>query len=260
MQERLQKIISRAGIASRRSAEKMIQEGRVSVNGTLATSLGSKADPQRDEIRIDGRLIPLEAERLYLMVNKPRGYVTTLHDPQGRMIVTDLLKGVRERVYPVGRLDYDSEGLLLMTNDGAFAQRLQHPRYGIAKTYLVKVEGRMTAQEMKALKEGVPLPDGRFVPQQVTIEKINEKSVWLCLVTHDGRNRVIRRAFEALGHPVARLVRTAIGGVGLGSLGQGKWRPLTQREIDALNLPAQGGRRGKNCLDNRDKINNSRRK
>jgi 23S rRNA pseudouridine2605 synthase len=244
-EERLQKIISRAGIASRRAAEEMIREGRVSVNRCVITNVGAKADPQRDEIRIDGRLISLEAERLYLMLNKPRGYVTTLHDPQGRPIVTELLKGVKERVYPVGRLDYDSEGLLLMTNDGSFAHRLQHPRYGMTKTYRVKVEGRLSPAEMKVLKGGVPLPDGRFTPLQVNLEKINEKSVWIRLVTHDGRNRVIRRAFGALGHQVERLVRIAVGAVGLGDLGQGRWRPLTQRELDLLNSGAKEGEKGK---------------
>ncbi len=162
--ERLQKILSRAGVASRRAGEKMIAEGRISVNGAVVTEPGTKADPERDEIRVDGRLVSLETEKLYIALHKPPGYVTTLSDPQGRPIVTDLLTGVAERVYPVGRLDYDSEGLLILTNDGEFAQRLQHPRYGIPKTYRVKVEGNLTKGELKALEDGIDLPDGRFAP------------------------------------------------------------------------------------------------
>lgn len=260
MQERLQKILSRAGVSSRRTAEKMIASGRISVNGAVVTQPGTKADPQKDDIRVDGRLVSLEAERVYIMLNKPQGYVTTLSDPQGRPIVTDLVNGVMERVYPVGRLDYDSEGLLILTNDGDFAQRLQHPRYGVPKRYRVKVEGALQKKELKALQDGIDLADGRFAPADVCLEKTNKGSTWLGITINDGRNRVIRRAFDVLGHSVVRLVRIAVGDLSLGSLGEGAWRTLTPRELERLRGLAGGRKVGKNCLDIHLKINNSRQK
>ncbi|MDP1990304.1 MAG: pseudouridine synthase [Syntrophales bacterium] len=260
MEERLQKILSRAGVSSRRAAEKMIAEGRISVNRTVVVEPGTKADSGKDEIRLDGRLISLETERIYLMLHKPKGYVTTLSDPQGRPIVTDLLNGVAARVYPVGRLDYDSEGLLILSNDGEFAQRLQHPRYGIPKTYRVKVEGHLLKGELKALENGIDLPDGRFAPAEVQLEKTNPRSTWLTLTLTDGRNRVIRRAFDSLGHPVARLVRVAVADITLASLPEGAWRLLTSREVERLLLLAGSRKTEKNCLDIHLKINNSRRK
>lgn len=260
MEERLQKILSRAGVSSRRAAEKMIAEGRISVNRTIVVEPGTKADPGKDEIRLDGRLISLETERIYLMLHKPKGYVTTLSDPQGRPIVTDLLNGVAARVYPVGRLDYDSEGLLILTNDGEFAQRLQHPRYGIPKTYRVKVEGHLLKGELKALENGIDLPDGRFAPAEIELKKTNPRSTWLTLTLTDGRNRVIRRAFDSLGHPVARLVRVAVADITLASLHEGAWRLLTSREVERLLILAGSRKMEKNCLDIHLKINNSRRK
>lgn len=241
MEERLQKILSQAGVASRRAGEKMIAEGRISVNRVVVTEPGTKADPGRDEIRVDGRLISCETERIYILLHKPQGVVTTLSDPQGRPIVTDLLSGVTERVFPVGRLDYDSEGLLILTNDGEFSQRLQHPRYGIPKTYRVKVEGNPGKREIQTLENGIDLPDGRFAPVDVCLEKTNRGSAWLRLTITDGRNRVIRRAFEVLGHPVSRLVRVAVGDVTLDAVREGAWRRLTRREVD--RLLAQAGSR-----------------
>ncbi|MCU0582108.1 MAG: rRNA pseudouridine synthase, partial [Syntrophales bacterium] len=205
MKTRIQKIIAQAGIASRRTAEKMILEGRVSINGMRIVAMGTMADPEQDDIRVDGRLISVETNKIYLILNKPRGYVTTLDDPQNRPIVTDLLSEVHERIFPVGRLDYDSEGLLLLTNDGAFAQRLQHPRYQIMRTYRIKVEGHLSNREIRALSEGVPLDDGLFKPFEVTLEKKSVKTCWVVLTLAEGRNRVIRRAFAALNHPVVRL-------------------------------------------------------
>jgi 23S rRNA pseudouridine2605 synthase len=242
MEERLQKILSQAGVASRRAAEKMIAEGRISVNGVAVTEPGTKADSDRDEIRVDGRLISCETERLYILLHKPQGVMTTLSDPQGRPIVTDLLEGVTERVYPVGRLDYDSEGLLILTNDGEFSQRLQHPRYGIPKTYRVKVEGNPGEREIQTLVKGMDLPDGRFAPLEVSLEKTNRGSAWLRLTITDGRNRVIRRAFDLLGHSVCRLVRIAVGEVTLDGVREGAWRRLTQREVDRL-LSQAGSRK-----------------
>jgi 23S rRNA pseudouridine2605 synthase len=260
MEERLQKILSKAGVSSRRAAEKMIAERRISVNRVVVTEPGVKADTERDEIRVDGRLISCEIERIYILLNKPRGYVTTLSDPQGRPIVTDLLTGVAERVFPVGRLDYDSEGLLILTNDGDFSQRLQHPRYRIPKTYRVKVEGQFLRGELQALEKGFDLPDGRFAPTDVRLEKTNKGSAWLILTITHGRNRLIRRAFESLGHDVVRLVRVAVADLDLGSVGEGAWRPLTPREVERLLNLAGERKTEKNYLDIHLKINNSRRK
>ena len=234
MEQRIQKILSQAGISSRRAAEKMIAEGRIRVNGTVVTQPGTKADADRDEIRVDGRLISCEIERIYIVLHKPRGYVTTLHDPQGRRIVTDLIGGIPERLFPVGRLDYDSEGLLILTNDGEFSQRLQHPRYKLPKSYRVKVEGNLRRSELQDLESGIDLPDGRFTPANVVLEKTNRGSTWLRLTILDGRNRVIRRAFEALGHPVCRLIRVAVGEVALGAVPEGAWRMLSRREVNRL--------------------------
>jgi len=232
--ERLQKIIARAGVASRRTAETMILEGRVSVNGVVVTELGSKADTEKDEIRVDGKAITTDVTKVYLVLNKPAGFVTTLSDPEGRPTVVDLLQGVTERVYPVGRLDYDSEGLLLLTNDGEFALRVQHPRYGIPRTYLVKVRGVLKQGEVKKIQDGVMLEDGLFTPLDVKVEKQNPLSTWLRMTIADGRNRVIRRLFDVLGHPVARLVRVSIGGVELGGLKEREYRHLKKREIEQL--------------------------
>lgn len=234
MKERLQKILSAAGIASRRTAEKLIIEGRVSVNGEVVKELGTKADPELDEIRVDGSLISTEISRLYLMLNKPRGYVTSLKDPEGRPIVRDLLRDIEERVFPVGRLDYDSEGLLLLTNDGDFAQRLQHPKFKIPKRYLVKVRGTVTAKDLAAVEKGVKLEDGMFKPLEFKVEGRNPRSTWVYVTIQEGRNRVIRRFFEEIGHPVARLIRVAIGDIGLGDLKEGAYRHLKKWEIRTL--------------------------
>jgi len=249
VEERLQKIIAAAGIVSRRAAEQYIRQGRVSVNGRVVTRLGAKADPGRDEILVDGRLIPTGVEKLYFALHKPTGYVTSLKDPEGRPVVTDLLRDVGERVYPVGRLDYDSEGLLILTNDGDFAHHLQHPRHEVPKTYLVKVRGSLSAGEIRHLQEGVDLDDGLFVPVEARPEKTNPKSSWFRIVVSEGRNRVIRRAFDALGHPVQRLVRIAIGNLRLGDLAGGEYRALTKREIGGLTSRS-GRKKEKNYLDN----------
>lgn len=240
MEERLQKVLAQAGVASRRAAEKMIAAGRISVNGVVVTEPGTKADLQKDEIRVDGKLISCEWEMIYILLHKPQGVVTTLSDPQGRPIVTDLLEGIAERVFPVGRLDYDSEGLLILTNDGEFSQRLQHPRYRIPKTYRVKVGGRLLKGELQSLGKGIELADGRFAPTDVFLEKTNRGSSWLRITITDGRNRVIRRAFETIGHPVVRLVRVAISDVVIGSLREGSWRMLTPREVEKLFVLAGG--------------------
>lgn len=234
MKERLQKIIAGSGISSRRTAEKMITEGRVTVNNSVVRQLGAKANIDEDEIRVDGKLILLEESKVYLMLNKPRGYVTTLRDPQGRPVVADLLFGVSERIFPVGRLDYDSEGLLLMTNDGDFSLKIQHPRFMIPKTYVVKIEGNLTSSDIKMLQNGIKLKDGKFKPVNFHIIKKNRKSCWFALTIAEGRNRLIRRVFESLGHTVIRLIRTAIADINLGSMKVGTFRHLARKEVQHL--------------------------
>ncbi|TFG38367.1 MAG: rRNA pseudouridine synthase [Syntrophobacterales bacterium] len=234
--ERIQKIIARAGIASRRSAEKMIREGRVSVGGKIITELGTKADGEHDEIRVDGNLISQGRSKIYLLLNKPRGYLTTLDDPGGRPIVNDLIVGISERVFPVGRLDYDSEGLLLMTNDGDFAHRVQHPMFKVSKTYLAKVKGNITKKEFDVIKRGAKLEDGDFRPYDVSLDKRNKKSSWIKLTIFEGRNRVIRRFFDTLNYPVTRLIRIAIDDIYIDDLKQGEFRYLKSKEIKKLSL------------------------
>jgi len=234
VEERLQKVIAQAGLASRRDAEKMILAGRVSINNQIVKQLGSKADIQKDQVRLDGMLIYAEIEKVYIMLNKPSGYVTTLRDPQKRPIVSDLLPTEVVRVFPAGRLDYDSQGLLLMTNDGDLAQRLIHPRFQIPKVYHVKIKGRLSNSEFRALQTGIELDDGKFKPEDVRVVKVNEKSTWLAITLRSGKNRIIRRAFEALGHDVAELVRTRIGDLELGNLKTGAHRFLTKAEIQKL--------------------------
>jgi len=234
MEERIQKIIARSGMASRRKAEEMIQEGRVSVNSEIIRELGFKADIGKDEIRVDGKLICTEETKTYLMLNKPRGYVTTLSDPQNRPKVGSLIPELGIRLFPVGRLDYDSEGLLLMTNDGQFAQHIQHPSYRISKTYRVKISGRLNPGEFRRLQQGMDLEDGKFTPDDLTLEELNPKSSWLILKISEGRNRVIRRAFEQVGHPVLRLIRTAVADLQQGRLGEGAHRFLKGWEIRKL--------------------------
>lgn len=235
MEERLQKIIAKSGVASRRAAEKMITEGRVSVNGCIVSVLGAKADGEKDEIRLDGKLLLCSLSKIYLMLNKPKGYVTTLVDPENRPTIKDLLTGI-EKVYPIGRLDYDSEGLLLMTNDGDFAQRIQHPRFRISKTYRVKVKGHLTKEEVTKLQKGILLSDGLFKSRNIELGKKNKLSTWLDITITEGRNRIIRRACDALGHPVSRLIRVAISDVYLGDLQQGCHRELTRKEIEKLTF------------------------
>ncbi len=246
MKERLQKIISAAGIASRRRAEELIAEGRVSVNGVVVRQPGTKADSVKDTIRVDGNTIFTSKTNLYIALNKPEGVVTTMSDPQKRPTVVDLLRDVPERVYPVGRLDYDSSGLLLLTNDGDFAQRVQHPSFQIPKVYRVKIQGRIPKKEIKKLGEGIALPDATiFRPENITLEKFNEKSSWLKLTLREGKNRIIRKGFDAAGYRVSRLRRESIGPVSLGALKEGSWRHLSRKEIaDLLDLAS--GKKAKN--------------
>ncbi len=231
MLERLQKILSGAGVASRREAEGIIVAGRVAVNGAVVTELGSKADPEKDRITLDGKPLRLKAERIYLLLYKPSGYVTTLKDPEGRPLVTDLLKGVGERVYPVGRLDYNTEGLLLLTNDGDWANRLMHPRHEVEKEYLVKVRGRVDREQVRRLAGGVDLEEGRTAPARVQVVHESERNTRLSITIHEGRYRQVRRMCEAVSLTVASLKRTRYGSLDLGELRPGEFRRLTPLEV-----------------------------
>lgn len=232
--ERLQKIISKVGITSRRKAEALILQGRVSVNGMVVNELGTKAILGKDEICLDGKIIKDRPEKVVVALFKPRSYVTSLHDPRGRRTVVDLVSSFPLRVYPVGRLDYDSEGLLLLTNDGELSHRIQHPRYKIPKTYLVKVRGHPSEEALTRLQQGVGLEDGISAPAEVTLVQDDKKGAWLTLNVTEGRNRQVKRMCEAVGHPVLRLRRTRVGPVDLGDLRPGQSRRLTAREMRAL--------------------------
>jgi 23S rRNA pseudouridine2605 synthase len=231
---RLQKILSQAGISSRRAAETMIRQGRISVNGRVVKELGTRADPNRDKIAIDGRPLHTAQTVVYLALNKPTGVVTTLSDPEGRPTVRDLLGRVRQRVFPVGRLDFHSAGLLLLTNDGELAQRLTHPRYGVRKTYRVKVKGKVTPEQIERLSKGVALRDGVSAPAQVRIVDAAERKTWLEITLAEGKNRQVRRMCEAVGLPVEKLSRIAFGPLKLRKLETGAVRPLTEGEVRKL--------------------------
>lgn len=234
MKERLQKLISSAGLASRRAAEELIKQGRVKVNGETA-SLGMSADPELDDIRVNGKRLRISGTWVYIMLNKPRGYVTTLSDEKGRKTVAELVKGAGRRLYPVGRLDLNSEGLLIMTDDGEAANALMHPSHEVGKTYRVTVSGRepeAAVRELEALREveGEPIR-----PAQVSLAgETGEGKYMLDVTIHEGRNRQVRKMCAAAGLEVRRLVRIAEGELSLGGLQTGKWRHLTSEELDWL--------------------------
>jgi 23S rRNA pseudouridine2605 synthase len=237
--ERLQKIISTAGVASRRKAEELISSGHVQVNGTTITELGSKADPETDHIRVNGKLLQREQQRhVYLLLNKPKGYVTTVSDPEDRPTVMDLLRGVRGRVYPIGRLDYASEGLLLLTNDGELANRLMKAASHVAKTYLVKVSGSPTEAAIGKLRAGVSIAtdDGKRVRTGAAAVRIVKQAAnpWYEVTLIEGRNRQIRRMTAAIGHPTLRLIRWSVGPWTLDHLKPGEWREIGSTEFPKL--------------------------
>jgi 23S rRNA pseudouridine2605 synthase len=234
VQERLQKILARAGISSRRAAEELITAGRVTVNGQVVTELGSKADPERDTITLDGKPVRPATRNVYILLHKPAGYVTTMKDPQGRPVVTDLLKGAKERLFPVGRLDYNTEGLLLLTNDGAWANTLAHPRHEVDKEYHVRVRGSVSPEQIASLASGVVLEDGPTAPARVGEIKSSDNNTWLSVVIHEGRFRQVRRMCEAVGLSVVRLKRVRYGSLALGDLKPGEYRVLSDSEARAL--------------------------
>ena len=233
--ERLQKILAAAGVASRRKCEELILEGKVEVNGETVKTLGVKADPAQDVITVNGRAIQSES-KVYLMMNKPKGVITSATDPKGRKVVTDYVTGIKERVYPVGRLDYDTEGLLLLTNDGEFANLLTHPKHHVAKTYLATVEGIPHGDKIEKLKQGIMLEDGMTAPAELEYQDINveEKQATIRITIYEGRNRQVRRMFEAISHKVIRLKRIKFGDLSLMNLKRGRTRALTPNEVNEL--------------------------
>ena len=231
--ERLQKLLSQAGIASRRAAEDLIRAGRVQVNGTTVRELGTKADPVRDRITIDGKAVRPRRLR-YLAFHKPVGMVCTMDDPEGRPSIGEVVRDLREHVFPVGRLDWESSGLVLLTNDGDLAQRLTHPRYGVEKVYRVKVRGQPDDEAIARLRRGVRLQDGSTRPAEVSIERRLDRKMRLRIAVREGRNRLIRRMCEAIDAPVDKLSRESIGPLRLGSLRAGEVRELTAPEVLAL--------------------------
>lgn len=239
MLERLQKIIAHAGFASRREAETMIREGRVTLNGRVITELGTKADAAHDHIKVDGKLITREEPHRYILLYKPKEVMTTVDDPQGRRTVIDLVRGVRERIYPVGRLDFHSEGLVLLTNDGELAFKIAHPTHGSVKTYNVKVRGVPDERLVDKLRRGITLEGKRTLPCEIdriktTGKNDDEGNSWFEVRLREGRTQQIRKMFQAVGHPVAKLKRVAIGPLSDPKLGPGDWRELTKQEVKML--------------------------
>jgi 23S rRNA pseudouridine2605 synthase len=244
MQSRLQKILSSAGIASRRAAETYITDGRVSVNGETVKALGSKADPDTDDIRVDGRRVKTAQRRLYILMYKPRGYITTRSDPQRRPTVIDLLSngGVRDYVYPVGRLDYESEGLILLTSDGDLAAQLTHPSHGVPREYEARVRGVPDRHALERIAKGVVLDRRKTAPAEIALKKVVEgddgQQAVLSIVLREGRNRQVRNMCDAIGHPVVRLRRVRIGSITDDNIRPGEFRELSPREIASLKKMA----------------------
>lgn len=236
---RLHKLLAQSGIASRRKCEELMLAGLVVVDGEVVTRLGTKVDPRTAVIRVDGKRLPPISEHVYLALNKPRGVVSTMSDPEGRRTLQDLVSERTERLFHVGRLDTDTSGLILLTNDGDFAHRMAHPSYEVDKTYVAEVEGEVTKATIRTLLEGVALEDGPVtVSRARMVTSAPGKSV-VELVIHEGRNRIVRRLLDHVGHPVRRLTRTAIGPVGLGGLKGGEVRDLTLDELGELLDNAQ---------------------
>jgi len=237
--ERLQKIIAHAGVASRREAEAMIRQGRVTVNGRVITELGTKANAARDHIKVDGKLLTSAEPHRYIILYKPKEVMTTVEDPQGRRTVIDFIRGVRERIYPVGRLDFHSEGLILLTNDGDLAFKVSHPRHGSVKTYHVKVRGVPEERLIDKLQRGITIEGKRTLPCEITrlrtTARNDEGNSWFEVHLREGRTQQIRKMFQAVGHPVAKLKRVAIGPISDPKLTAGEWRELSKHEVKLLS-------------------------
>jgi 23S rRNA pseudouridine2605 synthase len=231
---RLQKLLAQSGVASRRRCEELMLEGHVEVDGEIVTRLGTKVDPRTAVIRVDGKRLPPVSPHVYLALNKPRGVVSTMSDPEGRRTLTDFVADRPERLFHVGRLDTDTDGLILLTNDGDFAHRLAHPSYEMAKTYVAEVPGHVSNATVRTVLDGVTLEDGPVTVSSFKVLSTHGKKAIVELVIHEGRNRIVRRLLEAVGHPVRRLTRTAIGPVRLTGLRSGEMRELTRDELGTL--------------------------
>lgn len=230
---RLHKFLAAGGVASRRESERLIANGRVEVNGRVATVLGTRVDPRCDVVRVDGRRVRVEERRVVYLLNKPKGFITSASDPQGRPTVLELLRGVRARVFPVGRLDWNSEGLLILTNDGGLAQHLTHPANHVAKVYRVKVKGIVPGSSLEAVRRGLYIDGRRTLPARVS-RISSQRNTWLEVVLHEGRRNQIRKMFQRLGHPVLKLRRIAIGPIADRALKPGEFRTLTEIEVRQL--------------------------
>ena len=233
-EERLQKLLSRAGIASRREAEKIILEGRVTVDGKIISELGAKADPNLNKICVDGKILTFDAEKIYLLLNKPKNFLSTVKDDRGRRTVLDLVKEISAKIYPVGRLDFDSEGLILLTNDGELTNALLHPKFKIEKTYRAKISGELTEEKIKKLRAGVELEDGLTAPAEVSVISLEKNSATVEITIHEGKNRQVRRMFAAVGCEVKKLTRIKFAGLTLQGVERGKFRRLTFDEVKKL--------------------------
>jgi 23S rRNA pseudouridine2605 synthase len=231
---RLQKVLASAGIASRRASEQLIEEGRVEVNGKTVTTQGMRVDPDTDVIRVDGQRVPPPRRHVYLVLNKPRGVVSTMDDPEGRPTLTEYLTKRKERLFHVGRLDFDTEGLLILTNDGEFAHRLAHPSYEVSKTYVAEVTGTVSRPTLNKLRDTIVLEDGPIRAEKARLLSATAERSMVSITLHEGRNRIVRRMFDAVGHPVRRLTRVAIGPVRLGQLKPGELRELDRDELGKL--------------------------
>ncbi|MFN2353626.1 MAG: pseudouridine synthase [Desulfopila sp.] len=238
---RLQKYLAQCGVASRRKSESLITAGRVSIDGQIVRDMGVKIVPEEHQVLFDGKKIALQETRVYILLNKPKGYVTTLADPQGRPVVTDLVKDSTLRLFPVGRLDLDTEGALLLTNDGELANKIQHPSHEVTKTYEAIVSGYPSSKKLSALEKGISLEGKMTSPASLRIVNRYSSSSRVQIIIHEGRKRQVRKMFEAIGHPVINLKRLAYGSLSLGSLGEGDYRRLTSRDVLKIfkNIPLQ---------------------
>jgi pseudouridine synthase len=233
---RLQKFLASAGIASRRKAEEYIAAGRVKVDGKISTAMGQQIIPGKHKVLFDNREVEAKEQLIYILLNKPKGYVTTLSDPQGRPIVTSLLQGITERVFPVGRLDLDTEGALLLTNDGELAQNILHPKFEVYKTYEAVVKGLPSAMAIRSLEKGIVLENKKTAPAKLRIKRRSKRTSVVIITIHEGRKRQVKKMFQAVGNPVQSLKRLAYGKLGLDSLPVGKFRILRQNDIKKIFL------------------------
>ena len=239
MKERLQKIIAKAGICSRRAAETLIRDGKVTVDGKIVTEMGVKVDHRTQKIIADRVHVRFTEKKVYVLLNKPEGYVTTMSDPQGRPVVTSLVKSVNERIYPVGRLDFETKGALILTNDGDLAQRIQHPSFEVKKTYVARIQGKPTADEIKMLEDGVELEGKMTAPAQVKVYRMGKKDSVLEITIHEGRKHQVRKMCQTIGHHCVELTRIAYGNLNLGSLPSGKFRYLSTKDLARITKTAK---------------------